>query len=179
MRFLEVDGSGYLGVHRRPAKFLRARLLSDRRLHQGWPCQEQSGSLRHQHRICHHRKIGPSGDAHSHNGGDLRNSERTHDGIISEDPAKVVGVRKDVLLERQEHACGVHEIQRRNTIFEGNHLRAEYLLGGHGEKGASLDRGVVGYDHAEASAHASEAGYDSCPGGASVVGIHFVGCPEA
>jgi len=60
----------------------------------------------------------------------------------------VVAVGEDLVLEWQERAARVDEVDAREVVLEGDLLGAEVLLHRHREVGAALDRGVVGHDHA-------------------------------
>ena len=76
---------------------------------------------------------------------------RAHDGVVAEDAAEVVGVGEDVFLQGKKDAGGVDEVERGDAVLDGDGLRAENLLGGHGEEGAGFHGGVVGDDHAQAA----------------------------
>ena len=122
--------------------------------------------------VGHDGQIGAAGDAHAHDGGDLRDAHGGHARVVAEDAAEVVLVGEDVFLQRQEDAGGVDEIEGGEMVLHRDVLRAENLLGGHGEEGAGLHGGVVGDDHAEAAGDAAEAADDAGGGGAAPLGIH-------
>ena len=54
---------------------------------------------------------------------------------------------KDLVLQRQEDAGGIDEVDERQAIFQGDPLGAQHLLAGHREERAGFDRGVVGDHH--------------------------------
>jgi hypothetical protein len=124
--------------------------------------------------VAHHREISATGDAHAHDGGDLRDAQGRHDRIVAEDAAKIVGVGEDVFLQRKEDSGGVDEVNRRDAIFDGDVLRADDFLRGHGKEGAGFDGGVVHDQHDHAALDAGESGDDAGGGGASPFFIHFV-----
>ena len=123
--------------------------------------------------VGHDGEIGAAGDAHAHDGGDLRDAHGGHARVVAEDAAEVVLVGEDVFLKRKEDTGGVDEIEGGEVVLHRDVLGAEDLLGGHGEEGAGLHGGVVGDDHAEAAGDATEAGDDACCGRAAPFGIHL------
>ena len=114
--------------------------------------------------------------AHSHDGGDLRNSHGGHDGVVAENAAEIVGVGEDVFLQRQENARGIDEIDRGDAVVDGDVLGADDLLGGHREERASFDGGVVHDEHDEAALHTRESGHDACRRCAAPFLVHAPGC---
>jgi len=60
----------------------------------------------------------------------------------------VLPVREDLVLQRQEGATGVHEVDAREVVAQGDLLRADVLLDRQRVIGAALDGGVVGHDGA-------------------------------
>ncbi len=170
----EVHRPADLRMHFRAAKLFGGNLLSDGGLHQRRTGEKQTGALGHQDVIAHHRKIGPSGNTHSHDGGDLRNSHGAHHRVIPEDAAKIVRVGEDVFLQGQEHARGVHQIDRRDAVFDGDVLRADDFLRRHGEKRAGFYRGVVGDDHHQPVANAGQPRERPRCGCAAPFFVHFI-----
>ncbi len=104
------------------------------------------------------RQVGTAGDAHAHDGGDLRNAHGRHHGVVAEDAAEIVGVGEDVFLQRQKHARGIDQVDRRDVVVDGDVLRANDLLGGHREERAGLHRGVVHDEHDQSALHSRQAG---------------------
>ena len=78
-------------------------------------------------------------------------------------------------LHRQEHAAGIHEIDRRQSIFQSDLLGPEMFLDRHGEVGPPFDRRVVGGDDTWPSRHVTDAGDQT--GSRDVVVVH-VGCRQ-
>ena len=121
--------------------------MSDRGLHQRRTCEKQPAAIRHQHVIAHHRKVTATGDAHPHDGRDLWNAHGRHHGIIAKYAAEIVGVGKDIFLQRQKHARGIDQIDGRNVVLDGDVLRPNYFLRSHREERACLHGRVIGDDH--------------------------------
>ncbi len=179
VRLFEIDGTGDLRVHGCSAQFFGIGLLPNGCLYQRRTGKEKPRAFGHEHRIGHDGKISAAGDTHAHDGRDLRNAERAHHGVVAEDAAEVVGVGEDIFLQWKEDAGGVDQVEGGNAVLEGDGLGAQNLLGRHGKERAGLHCGVVGDDHAEASADAAEAGDDARAGCAAVFAVHFVSGPEA
>src|SRR5207244_8649313 len=95
---------------------------------------------------------GASRHAHGHDGGNLRNAHSAHDRIVAKDAAKVVGIRKNIFLQRKKHARGIDQINCRNVIVDRDILSANHFFRGHGKKRAGFHGGVVGDDHESATA---------------------------
>ena len=72
---------------------------------------------------------------------------RRHAGLVVEDAAEVLAVGEDLVLQRQEGAARVDEVDARQAVLEGDLLGAQVLLHRDRKVGAALHRGVVGDDH--------------------------------
>ena len=143
----EVDGAADGGVHRGAAEVLVADRLADGRLDQRRPGQIQAAALGHQQLVAQDRQIAAAGHAVAQDGRELRHAGRRDHGVVAEDAAEVVLVGKHLVLQRQEDAGAIDEVDQRQTILQGDALGAQHLLAGHRKEGAGLDRGVVGDDH--------------------------------
>ncbi len=108
--------------------------------------------------IAHHRKVRAARHAHPHDCGDLRNSHRGHYRVIAEDAPKIVGVWKNIFLERQEYSRGIDKINCGNSVFDGDVLRANHFLRGHGEKRAGFHGCIIGDNHEGAPANFGKSG---------------------
>ena len=179
VRLAEIHRAADLRVHLRAAQLLGGSLLADGRLHQRRPGQEKPAAFGHQDVVAHHRQISAARHAHAHDGGDLRDAHRAHHGVVAEDAPKIVGVGENVFLQRQKDAGGIHQIDRGNVIFDGDILRADHLLRGHGKESAGLHRGVVGDDHHQPPGDAPQAGDRSRGGRAAPFLVHLVGGVDA
>ena len=104
---------------------------------------------------------------------------RAHHGVVAEDAAEIVGVGKDIFLQRQKNAGGIDQINCGNVIFDGDVLRANHFFRGHREERAGFHRGVVGDEHERAAADAREAGDRASRGRAAPFFVHFVGGVDA
>src|SRR6266481_5432229 len=145
--FAEIHSAADLGMHFGAAEILGGSFLADGSLHQRGPGEEEAGAFGHQNVVAHHGEIRAAGNAHAHDGGDLRNAHGAHDRVVTKDAAEVVGVREDVFLQREKYARGIDEIDGGDAIFDGDVLRANHFFRGHREKGAGFYGGVVGDDH--------------------------------
>ncbi len=111
--------------------------------------------------VAHRRHVGAAGGARAHHQRDLRDPARRELGLVEEDAAEVVAIGEDLVLERQERAARVDEIEARQPVLERDLLRSQVLLDGHRVVGAALDRRVVRDDHRVDSLDATDAGHDS------------------
>ena len=123
--------------------------------------------------VAHRRDVGTAGGARAHDRGDLRDALRGHRRLVEEDPAEVLAVGEDLVLQRQERAAGVDEVDARQAVLERRALRAQVLLDGHRVVRAALHRRVVGDDHDLAAVHASDPRHD--PGAGGVAVVHALG----
>ena len=81
-------------------------------------------------------------------------------------------VGEDLVLQRQERAAGIDQIDARQMVLARNSLGAQMLLHRHRIIGAAFDGGVIGDDHAVAAADAADAGDQARR--RHVATIHFV-----
>ena len=105
----------------------------------------------------------------AHDEGDLGYAGGREAGLVVEDPAEVVAVRKDLALEGQEGSATVDEVHARQVVLEGDLLGPEVLLHGQRVIRAALDGGVVGDDDAEGPFDPPDAGDDPRARGVAVV----------
>ena len=124
--------------------------------------------------IAHHRQIRAARHAHAHDRGDLRNAHRAHHRVVSKNAAEIIGIRKNILLEWQKHSRGIHQINRWDSVLDGDVLRADHFLGGHREERAGFHGGIIGDQHERAPAHFREAGNGSGARRATPVLVHFI-----
>ena len=83
----------------------------------------------------------------------------------------MVAVGKDLVLQREERAAGVDEVEAGEAVLLGDLLRAQVLLDGQREVGAALHGRVVGDDHALASLDDADPGDDAGGRGLSLVHV--------
>ncbi len=145
-RFGVDDFAGRSLHQRRAAEEDRALFLDDDRL------------------VAHRRHVGAAGRARAHDDGDLRNVERAHARLVVEDAAEVVAVGKHFVLQRQERAAGIDQVDARQAVLERDFLRAQMLLHRDRKVRAALDRRVVGDDDDFDAVDAADAGDDAGAG---------------
>ena len=85
----------------------------------------------------------------------------------------MLAIGKHLGLEREERAARVHEVDARQTVVEGDLLRAHVLLDRDRIVGAAFHRRVVGDDNRFAAGDTADAGDDARP--RCVVVIHVLG----
>ena len=147
-----VGDAGAARVDVGAAELLGGHLLAGGRLHERRAADEDRAGAADDDRLVRHRRhVGAAGGARAHHDGDLRDALRGHAGLVVEDPAEVVAVGEDLVLERQERAARVDEVDARQVVLLGDLLRAEMLLHREREVRAALHRGVVRDDHARAA----------------------------
>ena len=73
---------------------------------------------------------------------------RGHARLVEEDAAEVVPVGEHLVLEREERAARVHQVDAREAVLRRHLLRAQVLLHRQRVVRAALDGRVVGDDHA-------------------------------
>ena len=106
----KINRAGNFRVHLRAAKFLATDFLTNRRLDQRGARQIQPTAFGHQQHIAQHRQIAAARHAVAHNGADLRNAFAAKHRVVAENATKVIGVRKDIFLQRKKYASAVHQI---------------------------------------------------------------------
>ena len=163
--FGEVVGdAGLAGVDVAAAELLRGHLLPGRRLHQRRAAEEDRPLVADDHGlVAHRRHVGAAGRAGAHHRRQLRDLPRRHRRLVEEDAAEVVAVGEDFVLQRQEGAAGVDQVDAGQAVLQGDLLGAEVLLHRHRVVGAAFDRGVVGDDDAAAAADGADPGDDPGP----------------
>ena len=159
-------------MHLRAAKLFRRILHPNRSLYQCWSCEEESTAFGHQNVVAHHRQVCAAGHTHPHDGSDLRNAHRRHNGVIAEDAAKIVGIGKDIFLQREKNASGIDQVDRGNVTVDGDVLRPDHLFRRHGEKSTSFNSGVIHDQHEQPAVHMCDRGDNAGPRSAAPLFIH-------
>ena len=155
-------------------EFLCGDDLAGGRFHQRRAAEEDGALVAHDDRfVAHGRHVGATGGARAQHRSDLRDPLRTHRGLVVEDPPEVLAVREDLVLAGQERSPGVDEIHAGQPVLQRDLLCAQMLLDRDGIVGATLDRRIVGHDHAFPPRHPTDAG-DHARARAFVV-VHPVG----
>src|SRR5690606_27154732 len=119
--------------------------------------------------VAHRRHVGAAGGATAHHHRQLRNVAGAEPGLVVEDPAEVFLVGEDLVLQRQEGAAGIDQVDAGQAVLQGHFLGPQVLFHRDREVGAALDRGVVGHDHHLGAVHAADAGDDAGGRGGIVV----------
>ena len=133
------DFSGGRFDQRRTRKKNRALLFDDDR------------HIRHRRHIRSARRTRP------HDNSDLRDALAAHPGLVIENPAKVVAVRKDFILIGQVRPTAVDQIDARQMVFFRDFLSPQVLFHTHREIGAALHCGVIAHDHTIDTVHFAHA----------------------
>jgi hypothetical protein len=163
-----VRDAGDPAVHVAAAERLGVDLLAGRGLHQRRSAEEDRALVAHDDGLVAHRgNVGAAGRAGTHHHGDLRDVGGRHAGLVVEDPAEVIAVREHLVLQRQEGAARIHQVDARQVVLERHLLRAQVLLHGEREIRAALDGRVVGDHHDFPAGDAADPGDD--PGGGRLV----------
>ena len=121
------------------------------------------------HFVAHGRDVGAAGGARTHDHRQLGDALGRHLRLVVEDAAKVVPIRKNLGLQRQERAARVHQIDAGQAVFQGDLLGPQVFLDGDRIVGAAFDRGVVGHDHHLLAVDTADAGNYPGPGVVAVV----------
>ncbi len=179
VRISIIDRAADLGMHQGPAQILAGNLLADRAFDQRRTGQIQARSVGHQQLVAEHRQIAAAGHAIAHDGGDLAQAGGRNDRVVAKNPAEIVLVGKDVLLQRQEHAGRVDQVDERQPVLHGDPLGPKHLLGRRRKEGPGLHRGVVGDDHLPPAGHDAHAADDPRRGCAAPLAVHLPAGPEA
>ena len=140
-------------MHGRPAEFLAIDFLADGGLDEGGAGKVQPAAFGHEQGVAEHGKIAASRHAVAHDRGDLHDPLGGDHRVITEDASEVIGIGKDVFLQRQENPGGIYKIKQRQPRPLGDHLGPDGLLAGHGKKCPGFHRRVVGNDHAQLAAN--------------------------
>jgi len=136
-------------VHLCASELLGRVLHSNRCLNESGAGKKKTTAFGHQDVITHYRQVGSTGYTHSHNGSDLGNSHGGHDSVVAEDAAKIVCIWENVFLQWKKYTGGVHKINGRNAILDGDVLSTDYFLRRHWKERARFHRCVIRDQHEE------------------------------
>ena len=165
-------------MHVAAAQGLGVHLFAGGRLHQRGPAEENGALVAHDdHLVAHGGHVGAAGGARSHDHGDLGNAVGGQVRLVVEDAPEVAPVREYPVLQGQECAAGIHQVNAGQVIFGGNLLGAEVFPDRDGVIGAALDRRIVDDDGAGLSRHAADAG--DYPAAGRPVVVEFVAAEQA
>ena len=158
-----IGDAGDAPVHVGAAEFLGGDDLAGRGLHQRRAAEEDRALLAHDDRSRRtspaHRRRPPCSEPMTTAICGMPGADMLR--LIVEDAAEMIAVGKDLVLQRQEGAAGIDQIDAGQAVLARDLLRAQMLLHRHRIVGAALDGRVVGDDHALAAGDAADAG-DRC-----------------
>ncbi len=158
-------------MHVAAAERLGVDDLAGRCLHERRPAEEDRSLLAHDDRlVAHRRHVGAAGGAGAHDHGELRDARRREPRLVVEDAAEVFAVGKHLVLQRQECAARIDEVDTGKPVLERDFLRAQVLSHRHRIVGPALDGRVVRDHHDLAAEDAADPGDDA--GRRSVVPVH-------
>ena len=166
-----VDDAGGARVHVAAAERLGVDDLAGRRLHERRAAEEDRALVADDDGlVAHRRHVGAARGAGTHDHRDLRNARGREPRLVVEDAAEVLAVREHLVLQRQEGAARVDEVDAGQAVLERDFLRAQVLLDRDRIVRAALDGRVV-RDHQEfAAVDAADAGDEAR--GRRVVAVH-------
>ena len=171
-----VDHAGQAGMHIAAAQVLGAHDFAGGGLDQWRAAQKDRALVAHDDAlVAHRRHIGATGRATAHDHGNLGDALRAEVGLVEEDAAEMVAVRKHLVLVRQVGAARVDQVDARQAVLLRDLLRAQMLLDRQRVVGAALDRRVVAHDHAIDAADPADAGDQAGAGravAAIAIGVH-------
>jgi len=78
--------------------------------------------------VRHCRHVGAARSAGTHHYRDLRNAQRRHVGLVVENAAEVIAIRKNFVLARQMRAARIDEVNARQAVGLRDFLRTQMLL---------------------------------------------------
>src|SRR5439155_25097088 len=126
-----------------------------------------------------YREVSPTGNTIAHNRGKLRNPSRRNDGVIAKDSPEIVFVRENFILHWKKHPSGIDQVNNGKRAFECDSLSANHFLSRLRKERASLNRGVIGNNHARDNSHVADpCNYPSRRNLPPLV-VHLVSCPQA
>ena len=167
-----IGHAGQARVHVATAQVFGADDLANGRLHQRRAGQEDRALVLDDDRlIAHRRHVGAACRARAHHHGNLRDALGAHVGLVEEDAAEVLAVRKHVVLVRQIGAAAVDQIDAGQAVLLRDLLRAQVLLDRHRVVAAALHGGVVADDHAVDTTDPADAGNQAGAGGVVLVHV--------
>ena len=144
--------------------------LAERRLHDRRTTEEDpADALDHDHLVAERRHVRAAGGAATEHDRELRQPGGRESGLAVERAAEVVLVGEDLVLERQERAAGVDEIDDAELVLERDVLGPDVLLDRHRDERSALHRGVVGDEHPRHAVHQADTGDDAGAGHLVVV----------
>ncbi len=135
--------------------------LPERRLHDRRPAEEDpSDALHHDHLVAQRRHVGAARRAATEHHRELGQTLGREPGLAVERAAEVVLVGEDLVLQREEGAARVDQVDHTEIVLGGDVLGSDVFLDGHGNERSALHRGVVGDEHVGNTVDQADAGDD-------------------
>ena len=169
-----IDDAGGARVHVAAAEGFGVDDLAGRRFHERRAAEKDRALVADDDGlVAHGRHVGAARGAGTHDHRDLRNARGREPRLVVEDAAEVLAIREHLVLQRQEGAARVDEVDAGQAVLERDFLRAQVLLDRDRVVGAALDGRVV-RDHEQfAAVDAADAGHEAR--GRRVVAVHAAG----
>jgi hypothetical protein len=124
-----IDHPGPAGVEVAAAQILGGDHFTRGGLHQRRPSQKDRALITHDDGFVRHGgDISTAGGATAHDAGDLGNALGRKIGLIVEDAAEMIAVRKDFGLVGEVGTAAIHQVNAGKPVFESDFLRAQMLL---------------------------------------------------
>ena len=109
-----IDHPRDVALHDRAAQGLVVDALADGGLHQmGSGEKDRPRPFDDVRLVRHDRQVGAAGDARAEDRRHLEDAVRRQPGIVVEQPPVVLAVGEDLVLERQEDARRIHQVDHR------------------------------------------------------------------
>ena len=157
-----VDDTGLASMHLPTTEFLSGDDLTRGGTDQRRPAEENRPFAADDDGfVAHGRDVRPARRARAHNGRELRDARLRHSGLVEEDPAEVVPVRENLVLQREISPAGIDQVTARQPERGGNFLRPEVLFHCYREVRAAFYCRVIGDHHAVPSLDLADAGHQT------------------
>ena len=167
------------GVHVATAQVFSRNNFTNRRLDQRRATQKNRALVfNNDGLVAHGGHVRTACGATTHYHRDLSNAQRAHLRLVVKDAAKMLTVRKHIVLIWQVGTARVHQVDARQVVLLRNLLRTQVLFNRHGVVGTALHRCVVAHHQAVNATDAANARDDACARravGAVTVRVHGEG----
>jgi hypothetical protein len=112
--------------------------------------------------VAHRRHVSAARRARPHHHRNLRDAARRELRLVIENPPKVIAVGEHLILQRQESAAGIHEVDARKAVLERDFLRTQVLLDGQRVVSAAFYGRIVRENHAADASNGSDSADEPC-----------------
>ena len=153
------------GVHDRAAKLLNTDLFAGSRLDQrGTAKENRACAFDDDVVVAQRRHIGAASRTVSANHGNLRDIGLAQLDLVAEHPPAQIPVGKHPVLQRQETARAVADMDDRQTVFQRDIQKTHDLFHGMRIPGTALDAGIIGMNGDLAALHDADPRNHACAG---------------